>query len=67
MDSHQLRLQPQQRKQLRKMTKPGPAPTWPLPHGEGQGPRPSQKLPPLKKAKGKIKGKYGKAFKSAIA
>tara|TARA_R100000458_G_C8010063_1_gene74516 strand:- start:231 stop:380 length:150 start_codon:yes stop_codon:yes gene_type:complete len=49
------------------MANPGPAPTWPLPHGEGQGPRPSQKLPPLKKAKGKIKGKYGKPFKSDIA
>ena len=35
-----------------KKTKPGPAPTWPLPHGEGQGPRPGDHtLPPLKKAK----------------
>tara|TARA_R100001530_G_scaffold26925_3_gene21543 strand:+ start:553 stop:711 length:159 start_codon:yes stop_codon:yes gene_type:complete len=30
----------------------GPAPTWPLPHGKGQGPRPdpNKHLPPLKKA-----------------
>ena len=28
------------------------APTWPLPHGEGQGPRPGDHtLPPLKKKK----------------
>ena len=34
---------------------PGPAKTWPLPHGEGQGPRPgNHTLPPLK-AKGKKK------------
>ena len=36
--------------------KGGPAPTWPLPHGEGQGPRPGDHtLPPLKKAKKKKK------------
>ena len=38
-------------KNMSKKTKPGPAPTWPLPHGEGQGPRPGDHtLPPLKKA-----------------
>jgi hypothetical protein len=36
---------------MSKKTKPGPAPTWPLPHGQGQGPRPGDHtLPPLKKA-----------------
>ena len=36
---------------MSKKIKPGPAPTWPLPHGEGQGPRPGDHtLPPLKKA-----------------
>lgn len=35
--------------------KPGPAPTWELPHGKGQGPQPSQTLPPLKLAKKKSK------------
>ena len=65
MGRPQLRHQPQQRK--RKMTKPGPAPTWELPHGKGQGPRPGDHtLPPLRKAKGKVKGKYGKPFSSDI-
>jgi len=32
-------------------TKPGPAKTWELPHGKGQGPRPgNHTLPPLPKA-----------------
>ena len=36
---------------MTKKIKPGPAPTWALPHGEGQGPRPgNHTLPPLKKA-----------------
>ena len=39
----------------RKKTKSGPAKTWPLEYGEGQGPRPGDHtLPPLK-AKGKKK------------
>lgn len=34
--------------------KPGPAPTWELPHGKGQGPQPgNHTLPPLKLAKKK--------------
>ena len=32
----------------KKPIKPGPAPTWELPHGKGQGPRPGDHtLPPL--------------------
>ena len=47
------------------------AETWELPHGKGQGPRPSQKLPPLKisSKNGKSKnlsGKYGKPFNGDI-
>ncbi len=36
-------------------------PTWPLPEGEGQGPRPdpNKHLPTAKK---KLKGKFGKPF-----
>jgi len=34
---------------MAKKIKPGPAKTWALPHGEGQGPRPgNHTLPPLK-------------------
>ena len=52
---------------MAKKIKPGPAPVWELPHGKGQGPRPGDHtLPPLKKAKGKVKGKYGKPFSSDI-
>ena len=42
------------------------APTWPLPHGEGQGPRPDPDKHLPKQAKGKVKGKYGKPFKADI-
>ena len=43
------------------------APTWPLPHGEGQGPRPDPNKHLPKQAKGKkVKGKYGKPFKADI-
>ena len=36
----------------KKKIKPGPAKTWALPHGEGQGPRPgNHTLPPLKAKK----------------
>ena len=53
-------------------TKPGPAPTRPMPHGEGQGPLPGDHtLPPLKlakvKGKSKISGKYGSPFNADIA
>jgi len=33
-------------------TKPGPAKTWELPHGQGQGPKPGNTLPPLKADRG---------------
>ena len=29
----------EEQEKMTKKTKPGPAPTWPLGHGEGQGPR----------------------------
>ncbi len=32
--------------------KPGPAPTWSLPHGEGQGPRPNPNIHDRKDYKG---------------
>ena len=42
--------------------KPGPAKTWALPHGEGQGPRPGHHtLPPLK-AKREIESSFKKGY-----
>lgn len=41
---------------MTKKIKPGPAKTWALPHGEGQGPRPgNHTLPPLKADRGLTK------------